>query len=307
MVRKILLPLILMISLSSCGFFGSSVFPAAFSMDIGGFLNNRDSARLFILDNGVNDNLLILAAEVDGTYRALVFDTALNLRGYLQDNYEQFPPDSVRNFGLVDHDGDFVIGKNIIGINGLTEGGITESISVTYDITSASGIIPYTDSSSNQYYIVIDYDGSSEVYDQDWVLVHSCSWSLPETEIIFINQSKNDLDDVKFLVTSNNNITTVSKSDLYNHAMDISQITSFPYDFYLNDSNPRWITRCSRGLFTAQYNGDLVMYSNTGGEIGRIDTRENHGEVTAIDYSGEYYYVVVENGNNRIIKEKVPF
>lgn len=307
MVRKFLGIITFIFLLSSCAFFGSSTFPTAKSMDIGWFRNMGDISSFYILDNGGGEPLLIMAGVDDGSgiVKVLVFDTALNLRGFMSydasDGVNPIPTDGV---GYISHNDEFIIGQTILSDQGAT--GI-EDISWTPSpfLGDNAAIIPYINSANVDTYIRFGNNGDIDIYDESWNPMGMQNLGISNFKII--PQSDKDLEDIKIGMQSGD-VYTLTKKELYEHGMNISLLGAIDPDFTLTDGNfSQWITRCSKGLFVSTDEGDLILYSDKGDEVNRIDNSGYSGNIVTVDWDCEYYYLLVKEEETYIVKERIPF
>lgn len=321
MVRRLVIIFATIFLLSSCGFFGASVFPLATSIDVGWFTRNGSMRHFYILDNGIDEPLLILTNEESGKLRVLIFDTSLNLRGYMENGSNGVLTDGL---GFVDHAGNFIIGQTKITNQGTTDPGDIEQVFVPNGFWGAPDpnalIFRWEDPLiADPFYIRVD--NSARLYgydpvDPSWNLIFGTDLGIPFERFMpnglnfAIPQSNPDLADFYFADMSGN-LYNYTKDELFQHASGLSLLPDdFIPDLSINNPNlTQWVTRCSKGFFvseTGMDNGAYVLIDEQGGEIGRIDDGQYVGEVVTIDYNCDYYYVV-DWKKNVIRKERVPF
>jgi len=322
MVKKFLLITITALLLSSCAFFGASMFSTATSEELYWFVNSGYISDFYILDNGdPDDEPLLILVNKDGPTKVLVLDTSLNIRGFMEDEVDGVSTDGV---GFVDHNGDYVIGQTKIGRNGSTDPADISFVNVTdrggdpYDDTNLF-ITRYHDSiSSTDYYLKVSKTSNSNdpppYYitndNADWgVIPAPSSISLPFEFQMIMKQSDLSLSDVVVIEGDPSsgpiNIYPVEKAAIFNHATSTPVIT-LPVPITVdNNSLTQWVTRCSKGYFVSTYDSYL-LYNDAGALIETINYRHGNKEIATIDHNCEFYYVVDRN-EGIIRKERVPF
>ena len=92
MVRRFFLISIVITLLSSCAFFGSSIFPQAMSENLGGLLSGNIT-KFYILNNDLGQEYLFLVVDNAGNINVAIFDLSLNLRGFLENGVNGVPPE----------------------------------------------------------------------------------------------------------------------------------------------------------------------------------------------------------------------
>lgn len=304
MVKRIIVPLILMTLLSSCAFFGSTIFPQATSIDIEWFLDEGDIERFYILNNGTDEELLVLTRRDGGVVSALIFDTSLNIRGYIEDGVDGVTTDGL---GFVTHDGSFVIGQTKVANTGSADPTEIELVLVP-GLDSNSAVIPYEQDADNQFYIRIDIDGSVTNYNKEWGSLNVQGADIDWENLVWIPQSDLNPSSVK-LMNATGDVYEHSKEELYNHG-DSSTVIEAPSQIGNFDltTTTNWLTYCSRGYFASDQNGNIILYDESNfEEIARQDYNGDlGGTVVTIDHDCSYFYVVDEE-KNTIRKERVPF
>jgi len=300
MVKRILLLLLVSAWLTSCGFFGDTIFPADVSQEVEWLLWG-DMREFYILDNGEDDELLIVATEDMGMVRVAIFDMALNIRGYMENGINGVSTDGV---GFVDHNGDFIIGQTKISRFGTAEADEIEFVTVP-NLMSNSAIIPYTDAlTSTNYYLRIDQSGFIERYDSEWNT--HIGQPLDGWSHITIRQNERYFSDVVF-ANQAGNLYLFTKEQLSSHADGTDGISLDTPSIAITDSIlTQWITRCSRGYFVGTESGNYVLYGTDGVEIGRVESKDYSDPVVTIDFEGEYYFYF-DKDRSRIVKERLPF
>ncbi len=81
MVRRFFLLFIIVLFFSSCAFWGSSMFPTAVSEQMEWFFNDGNISRFYILKNNNGEEYLFVVKDDSSI---AIFDTSLNLRGFLE-------------------------------------------------------------------------------------------------------------------------------------------------------------------------------------------------------------------------------
>jgi hypothetical protein len=303
MVKKILSVLTVILFLNSCGFFGDTMFPTAVSENYG-WLFSGNTRDFYILDNGENDDLLIHVSEDNGNIRVAIFDTALNLRGYMEDGTDGISTDGI---GFVDHDDDFVIGQAKISRLGTADPAEVSFVPVP-DMGNNAAIIPYTDAgTSTDYYIRVDQSGMVYRYDDIWTDPTPFQQQINSySDHLVIRQNDRFFTDIVF-ANQSGEIFVYTKDELYDHVTVPTIITLDTPTFTItNTSLSQWVTRCSRGYFVSTFNGEYILYGTEGSVIDRVENKHNSSEVATIDYNCEYYYVINKD-KGRIEKERLPF
>lgn len=306
MVKKLLSALVVIIFINSCGFFGDTTFPTALSEEFE-FLYSDDVRDFYILDKGGNFDLLVVVIRDndgnDGTNQVAIFDTSLNLRGYLGDSDTGIVTDGK---GFVDQKGNFVIGQTVLTSLGTSDPGDVGFVNVP-DMGNNTAVIPYTDEgTSTDYYIRVEKGGNVFLYDDIWTtpeIGQQQISSFSDTKIL--NQNNRYFSDVVF-AKMNGDVFIYEKSELYEH------IVTAPFDlitptFSISNTNlSGYVTRCSRGYFVSTYNGEFILYGNGGNEIDRIKKEDYYGQAVTIDHDCEYYYYI-NRDRGFIVKERLLF
>jgi len=302
MVKKLLLITIATFLLSSCAFFGASMFSMATSEEIYWIINSGDIRDFYILDNGdaESEPLLILVVQ-DGPVKVLIFDTALNIRGYMEDGVDGVSTDGV---GFVDHNGDYVIGQTKIGRNGSTEPEDISFVPVP-GMGMNSWISSYVHTDDVKYYLKVDNTGNLEAYNESWAWFDG--QLIGNYNHIVINQKEMNFSSAVFAEQSGN-LFVYTKEEIFNFADNISVLdfsTETP-TFSITDTElTQWVTRCSKGYFVSNYDA-YFLYDESGVLTETINYRDGNKEITTIDYECDFYYILDRN-KGIIRKERVPF
>lgn len=298
MVKKFIMVSTVILLLSSCGFFGATAFPTALSERYDWF-SYLDLDEFYILDNGSLE-LLVLVMNDGGAPIVAIFDTSLNLRGIMEDGKDGIETDGI---GFIDHSGNFVIGKVQLTSSGTAESGEVVGVPGHYN---NSAVIPYTNSSSVNLYMEILNNGNVILYDDIWTLPSIAAAAIVNyTDVKVLNQNNRNFSDLAF-AKKNGDVFVYTKQDLYEHAQGTIIDLNTP-TFSIPSSNlSGFATRCSRGYFVSTYDGDYILYGNTGSEIDRVENDGDHNQVVTIDYDSEYYYYV-NRDKGIIVKERLPF
>lgn len=244
--------------------------------------------------------MLILVMNDSGSQRVAIFDTALNLRGYMEDGQDSIETDGV---GFVDHDGNFVIGKME-----LTSFGTAEPSELGYvDIPnhySNTAVIPYTHSDSSNYYLEVLTTGDVRLYDDIWTYTNVATIG-NYTDTTILHQNDRHFSDLVF-ASSSGDIFVYTKSQLYDHSMGTTIDLNTPTLSISSNDLSGFGARCSRGYFVSTYSGDYVLFGTAGDEIDRVENDDDYNEVITIDYDCEYYYYI-NRDKGLIVKERLPF
>ncbi len=299
MVRKFLLVSALTLLISSCGFFGATAFPTAISEEYD-WLSFSDIDDFYILDNGSLQLLVVVLNNTSMTTVA-IFDTSLNLRGYMRDGENGILTDGI---GFVDHNDDFVIGKTKISDVGTTEPSDISIVNVPNHHNN-SAVISYTHTDSTNYYLEVLNDGNVNLYNDMWVQQGVVQPINNFADIKVLNQNNRHFSDIVFAKKSGD-VFVYTKSDLYAHALAAFIDLTSPTFSLTNSNLSGFGTRCSRGYFVSTYSGEYVLYGNTGNEIDRVENDDDYNEVVTIDYDCEYYYYINKD-RGFIVKERLPF
>jgi len=325
MVKRLILGLMTVLIFSSCAFFGASVFPVATSVDISWFRTKGDISHFYILDNGKDEPLLFLVSGdyFNGNVRVLIFDTALNIRGFLS----PFAPDETKvptitdGIGFTDGSGNFVVGQTVLPANGTTS---FENLSFlgVHGPGENLAVIPYSDANLGNVYICIrrpafhsfdvsdpigDLELAWDIYDETFTTIHGTG-TLPWIQgYMLIHQANPSLEDI-MIGTKYGEGFYIGYKALVDHATglktlaqgDITSIQAGNSDF------TQWGTRCKQGYFVSTQNGEFVLINGTDGtEAKRFSIDDNHGNIVTIDYEGEYVYMLVDKDKTYIKKERV--
>ncbi|MBN2658299.1 MAG: hypothetical protein JXR86_14660 [Spirochaetales bacterium] len=312
MVNRLLVLYAAVLTLSSCAFFGSSVFPSALSMDLSWFIKEGSMRKFYILDNGEDEPLLFLVKEENGFTKTLILDTSLNIRSYLTadpaDNSDR-PTDAVGP-GFVDHAGDFIIGAIRLTKSGTLRDDGLDSVSVP-NPESNYAILPYSDGEKDYYLQIYPDYTTQELYfyyfDENWNPLGGNPVPIMP-DFMLIPQSDNSLEEIK-LATMDGNIYSLTKKSIYDHAagaVSLNIVDFMPETSVNSGSLTEWVTRCSLGYFVSRDDRNLVLFDYGGNEMEYIENKDSSGEIVTIDYDCEYYYLV-DWDENIIRKERAPF
>ncbi len=296
MVKRIII-FIVVLPLASCAFFGSSMFSTAYSEDLGDYISGGDIVKFYILNNGIDDELLILVSfSGPSDYRIVILDTSLNIRGVLT-NGEMINTETVdtNGVGFVDWNYDFVIGNTKIERYGTT-GYILNPGTTTLDTASDNNFVFRWNGGYGRILNTGFVDSLDNVY------AGGTPTSMFPTFSATINQSEIGLSDIYFIDTL---------GGFYRYTKDVllTLVSNPELIFTLSNLNTSkvWATRCDRGFFISnESEQEYILYDYNGNEINSVKKIDYRSEIVTIDYDSEYYYVV-DYDNNRILKERLPF